>query len=82
MSTDQQIVELLSDIRKGILSSQSDYCDTDEAARIIGLDNTRYLKRLFEQGVLPRYPRGTGYKYKKTDCYRVAALLDNNQIKI
>lgn len=82
MTPDQQIVTLLSEIRNGIFSGQTDYCDTQEAARIIGLNNTRDLKRLYEQGVLPRYPRGTGFKYKKTDCHKVAAMLDNKQITI
>lgn len=82
MTIDQQIVGILSEIRNGLLSTQTDYCDTQEAARIIGLNNTRDLKKLYDQGVLPRYQRGTAYKYKKTDCHKVAAMLDNNQIQL
>lgn len=82
MDIQNQILQELKGIRAALLSNQTDYCETEEASRIIGLNNTRDLKKLHDQGVLPRYSRGTGYKYKKSDCYKVAALLDNNQITL
>ncbi|MES2138655.1 MAG: hypothetical protein V4511_03035 [Bacteroidota bacterium] len=75
-----QIVKALVDIKHLLSSNQSDYCETEEALRIIGLNNYRYLAQLHKKNMLPRYPRGDGFKYKKADCYKVAAALDNQQI--
>lgn len=80
MSNEEKIVEKLDDIAKLLASNQSDYCESDEACRIIGVNNTRYLTQLHTKGHLPRYQRGEGFKYKKSDCYKVAALLDSEKI--
>lgn len=75
-----QIIKTLADIKHLLASNQSDYCETEEACRIIGVNNFRYLAQLYKNGVLPRYPRGDGFKYKKADCYKVAAALDSQAI--
>lgn len=80
METNAAILEKLSSIEMLLASAQSDYCDTKEAARIIGLENTRYLKQLNEGGYLPRYARGKGFVYKKKDCYLAATKLDQKII--
>jgi hypothetical protein len=75
-----QIVKILADIKHLLASNQSDYCETEEACRIIGVNNFRYLAQLHKRGVLPRYSRGDGFRYKKADCYKVAAALDSKAI--
>ncbi len=75
------LVSELKEIKNLLASNQTDYCDAKEACRIIGLTNVRYLKQLSEdKNVLPRYPRVKSFIYKKSDCYKVAAMLDSKQI--
>jgi hypothetical protein len=80
MSNDKAVLEELRLIRIALLSNQSDYCDSKEACRIIGVNNYRFLSQLFQRGLLPRYSRADGYKYKKADLYKVAAKLDDKTI--
>lgn len=80
MEINVAILTKLSSIEHLLASQQTDYCDTEEASRIIGVSNTRDLKQLYDAGYLARYPRGKGFVYKKTDCYKVASLLDNKTI--
>lgn len=80
MSTEEKTLQVLSDIKHLLASGQSDYCETDEACRILGLNNNRYLTQLFKRELLPRYPRAEGFRYKKTDLYKIAAALDTKII--
>lgn len=65
------------------LLAPTDYCDTAGALQIIGLKNLRDLKKLNEQGILPRFKRtGRNYVYKKSDCKRAAEMLDNKEVFI
>lgn len=80
MSLDQKAINLLSEIKTLLASNQSDYCDSDEACRIIGVNNYRYLAQLHQRDLLTRYPRGDGYKYKKADLYKIAGSLDKGEI--
>ena len=77
------IINAINGLRSALLNNQSDYCETQEACRIIGVNNIRALKHLNDKGVLTRYPReGKRFVYKKTECYKVAALLDNKTITL
>lgn len=78
MGTKEIIIELQS-LKRILASNQSDYCDTGEAARIMAVPE-RQLKILNERYGLPRYQRVKHFVYKKVDCYRYAALLDNQTI--
>jgi hypothetical protein len=71
----------LTEIKHLLASNQTDYCDTAEAARIIAIPQ-RHLKVLHVKHGLPRYQRVKSYVYKKTDCYKYAALLDSNTITL
>jgi len=75
----KEIITELQGLKQILASNQSDYCDTDEAARIIAVPE-RQLKILHERYGLPRYKRVKHFVYKKVDCYRYAALLDNQDI--
>lgn len=75
----KEIVTELQKLQTLLAANQSDYCDTDEAARIIAVPE-RQLKILHERYGLPRYKRVKHFVYKKVDCYRYAALLDNQDI--
>ena len=75
----KEIITELQSLKQILASNQSDYCDTDEAARIIAVPE-RQLKVLHERYGLPRYKRVKHFVYKKVDCYRYAALLDNQDI--
>lgn len=73
--------QILMDIKNLLSSNQSDYCDTEEASRIMKLP-ARHLKRLHKEFGLPRYPRVKSFVYKKTDCYKYAAMLDQGTITL
>lgn len=78
--TEKKLIETLRKTNDLLAFNQSDYCDTKEAARIIGLTNERYLTQLYNKNLLIRYPRGNGYVYKKTECYAIAGKLDNRSV--
>jgi hypothetical protein len=80
MSTEEIIIKKLDTLINLLSSGQSDYCESEEACRIIGVNNFRYLAQLHKRELLPRYPRGDGFKYKKSDLYKIAAALDNGTI--
>lgn len=83
MSVDAEILKTLKNIESLLSGQLSEYCDTREALAIMGLTNSRDLKALSDMGVLPRYQRTPGsYKYKKSDCKKVAQALDNGTITI
>ncbi len=75
----EQIVEELRELKSILSSSQSDYCDTEEASRILAVPS-RHLKELHVKHGLPRYPRVKSFVYKKVDCYKYAAMLDAQTI--
>lgn len=75
----KEIVTELQKLQTLLAANQSDYCDTEEAARIMAVPE-RQLKILHERYGLPRYKRVKHFVYKKVDCYRYAALLDNQDI--
>ena len=56
--------QLLLEIKNLLASNQTDYCDTEEASRILALPS-RHLKALHEKFGLPRYPRVKSFVYKK-----------------
>jgi hypothetical protein len=74
-----EILKELKELKQILASNQSDYCDTEEASRIIAIPS-RHLKALHEKHGLPRYQRVKSYVYKKKDCYKYAALLDSQTI--
>lgn len=77
----EEVVKELKELKEILGSSQSDYCDTEEASRILAIPS-RHLKQLHEKHGLPRYQRVKSYVYKKTDCYKYAALLDSQSIAL
>jgi hypothetical protein len=77
MTLTKEIITELNSIKVLLASNQTDYCmDSQEAMRIIGITNSRQLKELHDAGFLPRYDRGAGFVYKKSDCYKAANALD------
>lgn len=82
MDYNHEILTTVRSIKNLLESNQTDYCDSDEASRIIAVTNKRDLKYLHDIKELPRYPRGNGFVYKKKDCYKVAAKLDDKTIII
>lgn len=79
MDIQTEILKELKIISTLLASNQSDYCDTEEASRIIAIPS-RHLKALHEKHGLPRYQRVKSYVYKKTDCYKYASMLDSQTI--
>lgn len=73
--------QLLTEIKNLLSTNQSDYCNTEEAARILAIP-ARHLKQLHEKEGLPRYPRIKSFVYKKSDCYKYAAMLDQGTITL
>lgn len=84
--TEESIRDLIKAIDKlceVMGNNKTDYCGSQEALLIIGLSNIRDLKKLNELGVLIRYKRkGSNYLYKKSECIKVAELLDLQKIVI
>lgn len=79
----QRMTDVMDRVEKHLAAEKTDYCDSQEAALIIGIDNIRDLKVLHEAGLLPRLPRkGNAYKYKKSDCLKAAEALDKGVIKL
>lgn len=76
-----EVVNLLRDIKHALTYNQTDYVYSPEASRIMAVSE-RDLKILSEQFGLPRYKRGKPYVYKKVDCYKFASLIDNGTIVI
>lgn len=79
MDIQTEILKELKIISTLLASKQSDYCDTEEASRILAIPS-RHLKVLHEKHGLPRYTRVKSYVYKKKDCYKYSALLDSQTI--
>jgi hypothetical protein len=75
----ENVIAELREVKGLLASNQTDYCDTVEAARIIAIP-ARHLKVLHVQHGLPRYPRVKSFVYKKSDCYKYAAMLDSGTI--
>ena len=81
MTEIETIIHEIRELKNVLGSNQTDYCDTEEASRILAVPS-RHLKKLHEEFGLPRYPRVKSFVYKKTDCYRYAAMLDNKTIML
>ena len=54
------------------ISEKVIWCETNEALLIMGRKNPRDLKKLVEQGVLTREKFGKSFKYKKSECHKIA----------
>lgn len=73
---------------KKIESNESDYCDKRTAARILDVDTKLLLfvdKEVERQGLgtFRIYRNGSKHPtYKKSDCYRVAGLIDQGLISL
>lgn len=75
----EEVVKELKELKEILGSNQSDYCDTEEASRILAIPS-RHLKALHERFGLPRYKRVKSFVYMKKDCYKYASMLDSNTI--
>lgn len=76
----EQLTKALEANTAALNAFMSDYCNGDQAAAILGFNNKRCLKKLYEMQLLPRYYRENGgFRYKKSDCKRIATLLDSKE---
>jgi hypothetical protein len=80
MSEGQQIIQLLQEVKATLLFNQSEYCNTEEACKMLGVTNYRYLGQLYNRDLLKRYKRADGYVYKKKDLDKLREMLDNETI--
>jgi hypothetical protein len=80
MSETEKLIKALEANTAALISYASEYCETKEAAVILGFKDPRYVKKLYDLQLLPRYTReNNGFRYKKAECKKVAALLDSRE---
>ena len=80
--TGQELISVLKKLGSIISENESDYCNSQQAHSILGLGSLQQLKWLTEKGFLMRYPRGNGFRYKKSECRSIAQLIDQGEIKL
>lgn len=78
--TEQELIKVLKDLKGIISENESDYCNSNQAHQIMSLGSLQQLKWLTEKGYLMRYPRGNGFRYKKSECRAVALKIDLSEI--
>ncbi|MES3018184.1 MAG: hypothetical protein V4721_10415 [Bacteroidota bacterium] len=80
MSETEKLIEALNKNTEALTAYASEYCETQEAAVILGFKDTRYVKKLYDLNLLPRYYReNNGFRYKKAECKKIALLLDSKE---
>lgn len=82
MSTEELILKTLKEISSKLEDTKTDYCNAGEAIKIMSLTKQQQLKYLTEKGFLMRYPRGNGFRYKKSECRATADKIDQGIIWI
>jgi hypothetical protein len=81
-TTEQEILKALKGLNNRLDESESDYCNSAQAMTIISLTKQQQLKYLLNKGLIIRYPRGNGFRYKKSECRKVGEKIDIGEIKI
>lgn len=80
MTEIQKLTEALEKNTSALTAYASEYCETAEAAAILGFKDSRYIKKLYDLNLLPRYYReNNGFRYKKAECKKIALLLDSKE---
>lgn len=80
MSETEKLIEALKENTAALIEYRSEYCETKEAAVILGFKDARYVKKLYDMQLLPRYYReNNGFRYKKAECKKIALLLDSKE---
>lgn len=82
MTIEQEILNELREIKYALTYNQSDNCNADEAARIIGVSKRKLSVIHNKEKILPRRKNGTEYRYEKSDCYKVASMLRDKLITV
>jgi hypothetical protein len=48
----------------------------------MSLGHPQQLKWLVEKGLIMKYPRGNGFRFKRSDCRKVAEQIDLSKIDL
>lgn len=78
----QEILKTLKSINNKLEEDLSDYCNANQAIALISLTKQQQLKYLLDHGFLFRYPRGNGFRYRRSECRKVAQKIDLGEIVI
>lgn len=81
-TTEQEILKALKGLNLRIDEQESNYCNAKQATIIMSLAKHEQLQWLVENNYLLKYPRGNGFRYRKTECRKVAEMIDREEIKI
>lgn len=80
MEITDKLIQALEANTAALIAYASEYCETKEAAVILGFKDTRYVFKLYKLQLLPRYYRENGgFRYKKAECKKIAAMLDSKE---
>lgn len=76
----EEIASLRSQITKPTI--EVDTCTPDEALKIIGLNNPRYLTYYTKLGLLTRRKGGSGFIYYISECREIANKIKNKELMV
>lgn len=77
-----ELIKVLKDLRNLISENESDYCNSKGAIHIMSLGDPRQLIWLVEKSFLMRYPRGNGFRFRKSECRMIAQAIDRSEISL
>jgi len=72
------LVSEIRGLRKELASDKTEWCDAKEAIHLLGIKNTRALKKLHDKGLLNRTRNGVTWKYKKSECRDLGQRIFND----
>jgi len=58
----------------------SDYCNSQQAQVILGIGQHEQLKWLVDNHYITKYPRGSGFRFKRSVLRKVAEMIDRSEI--
>ncbi len=74
----RQMIAELQSIRESLSAPQVDTCTAQNACKIIGVANSRYLRYFVENGILTRRQGVKGFLYFKNECQALAQKIKEN----
>ncbi len=80
--TEIELLKAIKGLNQRLDENESDYCNSKQAIVILGLMEHQQIKYLVDKGFLGQYPRGNGFRYKKSECRKLAGIIDRGEIKI
>lgn len=80
--TEEKLLKTLQAIDNKLEEDLSDYCNAKQAVHVMSLGDPRQLNWLVEKGYISKYPRGNGFRYKRSVLRKVAEMIDRSEIEL